>query len=149
MKLKYADFINQFNNCLTADCIPQNRDAFRWTFDQITDERNFIPRYFSPLYPDHKKIDCIGYALSMFDTEEQATAMLNMLSRDRGRIFNKLGTHIAKGKLTIYDGLSGESSRAGNNHGHFSFFAYENTDLSKKFMITKQIITSSWKNLMV
>lgn len=139
MKLKYADFIDQFNNCIAADCSPVNREAFRWTFDQVTDERNFIPRYLNPTYPDKKKMDCIGYALSMFDTEEQARLKFNTLQKDRGQIYKMLGTHVAKGDLTLQDGISGESSLAKNNHGHFSFFEFEETDLSEKFIIINKL----------
>lgn len=93
-----------------------------------------------------EKIDCIGYALSMFDSEEQAIARLNILSKGRKDLYKKLGTHIAKGTLKISDGISNNSSTDPDTSGHFSFFEYNGTNLQKRFTVSKQIMPGTQKN---
>jgi len=139
MKLKYEDLIIVFSECELSNCTPRNRMAFRWVFENIDDERNFSPRYFSSNYAETQKTDCLGYALSMFDKEDQAIARLAFLSKGKQNLYKKLGTHTAIGSLTIDEGLSNDSSINPDTFGHFSFFEFSDTDLSKKFTVSKQI----------
>ena len=143
MELKHKYFIEKFHKCEIVNCTTRNREAFRWVFQLIDDERNFIPRYLHSCYHEAEKNNCVGYALSMFDSEEQAIARLNILSKGRKDLYKKLGTHIAKGTLTINDGISNNSSIDSDTSGHFSFFEYTSTDLSKRFTVSKQIMPYS------
>lgn len=138
MTLKYNILISKFTKCEISNCRARTPYAFRWVFKDILDERNFIPRYLDPEYPGEDKIDCRGYALSMFDTEEQAIGRLLYLLKGKGKLYEKLGTHTAKGVLTIHDGISNDSSD--HPHGHFSFFEFKDIALSTKFNLSKQII---------
>ena len=138
MEYKYADFIKEYVDCDIASCTAKERVAYRWTFNSIDNPKNFIPRYLFPHYKDSLKEHCVGYALSMFDEQQQAEDKLNRLCTDKPQLYKKIGTHISSGKLLQTEGVS---SVGANDEGHFSFFEAKDTDLSSSFVIVKQVYT--------
>lgn len=131
MKLKYQDQINLFGSDLD-EFKEQDRLSYRWVFEDIKDQRNFIPRYFDETVD---RTIAEGWALSFFDTSEQAKTRLLKLVKDKEFLFKKLGTHIAKGELKTHDGISNNS----NKFGHFDLFEYENVILDERFDIMEQV----------
>jgi len=131
-KLKYQKEIDKMD-CDLKGFIEQERSAFRWTFKDINDERNFLPRFL--LKPDMQKNDCKGWGISFFDTQESAKKRLIEIVGYRKNLYKKLGDHIAKGNLVIEDGLSDKA----HNNGHFTHFEYEKVDLSLAFNIIENI----------
>ena len=133
MPFKYQSQIDQFNNCDLSSFSGQDRQAFRWVFADIQDQRNFLPRFL--LNDTAVRDKCIGWALSFFETQEKAKNRLLRLTRNKENLFKKLGTHIATGQLATVDGISD----ACDELGHFSHFEYENINLNPRFTIVEQI----------
>jgi hypothetical protein len=133
MNLKYKSQVSEFENCDLDKCSEQDRQSFRWVFENINDARNFKPRFL--LDETIPKTSCIGWALSFFETQEMAKKRLLGLTKNKELIFKKLGTHIAVGQLTKTDGISDNS----NDLGHFSHFEYEDINLESKFKIIEQV----------
>jgi len=130
--LKYQEEINKLD-CDLNGFSEQKRTAFRWTFEDINDERNFLPRFL--LKPNMEKTDCRGWGLSLFDTQESAKKRLKEIVGYRKFLYKKLGTHVANGNLVDEDGISDKAHK----NGHFTHFEYENVDLSVKFNIIEEI----------
>jgi len=139
MELKYQKNIDEFENCESSNCKASQRNAYRWVFEDINDERNFLPRYL--LKPDlkNKNPRCTGYSLSMFDEAEQAKLRLRYICKDKKLLYKVLGTHLGSGELTLEQGISNESSKNKDNLGHFEFFECVAVDLSKTFTIIERI----------
>lgn len=131
-KLKYQEEIDNME-CDLSGFSEEERTAFRWTFEDINDERNFRPRFL--LKPDMKRNDCRGWGLSFFNTQESAKTRLIEIVGYRKNLYKKLGTHVATGDLVGADGISDEA----RSDGHFTHFEYQNVDLSVKFDIIEQI----------
>lgn len=140
MELKYQTYIDTYTDCDFQDFTSRERIAFRWAFEDIKNEKNFLPRYLTPAYDNDPKLDCVGYALSMFDMEQQAIKRLEVLSKGKQNIYKKLGTHLASGIILKGDGISGPSSTYEINQGHFSIFEYVETDFASSFKIVKKLI---------
>lgn len=130
--LKYQEEIDKMD-CDLEGFNEQERIAFRWTFDDINDKRNFLPRFL--LKPEMEKTDCIGWGLSFFETNETAKNRLREIVGYRKNLFKKLGTHVAMGNL---DGENGLSDKAQSN-GHFTHFEYKGVSLSVKFNIVEKV----------
>ena len=133
-KFKYQDFLNDFDDCNFSTLISQERQGYRWVFEPLSDERNFIPLYAKPNYTGSKSL-CIGYALSMFKDKEDAKARFAELIAGKPNCYKKIGTHLSGGLLKISDGKSNDC----DSKGHFSLFEFEDVDLKMSFQITEQL----------
>jgi len=121
--------------CGGSTYVENDLDAYRWTFEQITHSDNFIPRA-KILKTEKLKNDCLGWALSFFDTEPHAVDELNRICTDKKNLYKKLGTHISEGKINTTDGVNGNFN---NTSGHFSHYEYKGTDFSKKFTVKTEV----------
>jgi hypothetical protein len=133
MNFKYATEISEFSCDLKGFEEYNLRTAFRWTFEDIEDDRNFKPRYL--LRPDMQRDSCKGWALSFFESRDSCAKKINDMAKDKPNLYKKLGTHIANGQLNTEDGISDKS----NNDGHFSHFEYENVILHQNFVIVESL----------
>lgn len=136
MKYKYEEFISNYEDCTIFTCAPENRIAYRWTFNSIKNINNFTPRYLTSAYEHLPKKDCVGYSLSMFDNEHMATKRLDDICARKKLLYKKLGTHLSKGVIKENDGVCSKS----DVNGHFSFFEAEGVDLSCSFSVIKQLM---------
>lgn len=132
MKFKYQTEIDKLA-CDLTNFSESDRPAYRWVFADINDNRNFEPIYL--LDKNRPQITCLGWALSMFDTNINAKARLLHLTKNKENLYKKLGTHIAEGRFSLIDGLSDNA----NEMGHFSHFEYENIELKNQFNIIEQV----------
>lgn len=134
MKFQYTDEFKK----LSTECPPtmystKNIVVFRWVFEDIKDERNFLPLpYRSPkrflTFDDLKK--CQSFSLSLYDTEQNAKKQFTKLKNQIGESINKtIGTNVAKAEITEEDGVSDEPNiTTGHISHHFvAGFDYENT----------------------
>jgi hypothetical protein len=140
MTLKYKNEIDQLNPDLTGFIEIEERISFRWVFEE-NDERNFAPVYKidkKRLEKDTQKgkANFRGWALSFYETQEQAKNELMYWTKDKPEVFKKLGTHIAKGKVIALDGLCEEKC---DERGHFDHFEYIDIDFSAKFEIVEKV----------
>lgn len=88
---------------LTVPCPPDDfkrREtiAFRWVFEDMGDEMNFLPQFFKDrgrfiLKPDTEK--CIAMGLSMFDSKQNAQSQFDLLRRRFKQDIRWMGTHIS------------------------------------------------------
>ncbi len=127
-KLKYKDEIEKlepdFSGFYEKKCI-----AYRWTFEDINDAKNFQPAYL--LSPNRRRTTFKGWGLSFFDSQLSARERIQELTKNKKMLFKKLGTHVAEGKLVENDGLSNEPE----TNGHFTHFEYTGAVLKQKFEI--------------
>ncbi|MEE9407561.1 MAG: hypothetical protein V3V28_05750 [Polaribacter sp.] len=132
-KYKYQNEIEGSEICDLSKFIEQERIAFRWTFEDIKDSRNFIPRPF--LNPKTNTNNCTVWGISLFDTKENGVNRMNKLKAKSRNIYKKLGTHIAKGDIVNENGVSDLV----NAEGHFTLIEYIDVDLSQKFNVLGEL----------
>jgi hypothetical protein len=128
-KFKYNDELHD-NGCDLSQYSERSRNAFRWTFESITDPKNFLP-----VNINRVRDECIGWGLSFFESEETAKTRFNEIKSNTPNFGKKVGNFISNGKLEIEDGISDDANR----HGHFTHFEYENIDLTTKFTVITKI----------
>ena len=80
---------------------------------------------------------CMGYALSMFESEKGAFERYKKLVYARPELKETYGTIIAELDISINDGLV--SALGQDKYTHFSFHEYEGIALSKKVINIAQI----------
>ncbi len=132
-ELKYQKELSVFENCDLSGFSEQKRKAFRWTFAEISDYRNFMPRYL--LDTNKPKTECIGWGLSFYTRQDKAESRLKLLTKDKPNLRKKLGTHLAEGMLYETDGISDSE----NNYGHFTLFEYIDVTLLSQFNVIAPI----------
>ena len=141
MKFKYQEELRQLNvPCPPDDYIATTVDlVYRWVFEEIEDERNFLPQFHrKPQRFLHKEdIDkCKGMGLSLFDNLEGAAQRFAELRDAIGdKVCKTLGTQIAQGSLEVSDGVSGKSERL----GHFSHHPSSSAEFQHKFVIIQKL----------
>ena len=140
MKYKYQQDYNKLSEtCPPTDCSAQeiNR-VFRWVFDTITDERNFISQFHKNPKRFLNKDDyqkCTAMAFSMFNKLNGSKSRFQELKEIMGdSIYKTLGTKIAKGKITVNDGVNGKVER----HGHFNHHSSTTANYLSIFKIMKE-----------
>lgn len=113
-------------------------NAYRFVFNPIC-SKSFIPQgikkpeRISNTNVQRKKCSLLG--LSMFTTEDKAIAKYQELKKQFKNVNKIIGTHLAKGKIQAEDGLVTKHDKK----GHFDFFEYVDTDLTKRFAISKDL----------
>lgn len=141
--LKYQSLIEELEHklkCNFENFSENERECFRFTFDSIDNEKNFLPVYV--LAPRRLKdsmrngsISCIGFALSFYQDKESAIRSYKDMVDRKPNLSKKLGTHLAKGLVKEEDGISDEA----NVKSHFSFFEYEISDIKDRFEVIQQL----------
>jgi hypothetical protein len=138
---KYQNYINQLSEpCPPSNYQPKAMTAYRFVFEETSSKskNNFLPiLMIQPKrqlnFNDTQK--CQGYALSLFDTQENAEKRYLKLKKQIKNISKTLGTHLAEGQITQQDGVVSKT----DNNGHFSLHEFNNTDLSSKFSIISSL----------
>lgn len=77
----------------------------------------------------------MGYALSLFDTAENARQRYRQISRFNRNFHKIVGTHIASGEIEKKDGVASPP----DGHGHISLHEAEDVELVWKFQIVEEI----------
>lgn len=73
----------------------------------------------------------------MFVSEETAKARFLAVARSNRNVYKKLGTHLAKGKITPAHGLA---TQAHPKSGHFTLFEHTGIRLKDEFKIVARLI---------
>lgn len=138
-ELKYAVHLNKFPDCPPISYKEIHTNAFRWVFkDSLSDSFTPINLFKEPpeRVQDNTDLLCKGYGLSLFDTfehsEKRYKALYNRkrrLSHDefiegKGSAIAELIIHETDGKFGDWDETS----------GHFTFHAYETTNLTNNVL---------------
>jgi hypothetical protein len=132
-EFKYQAYLSKYRNCPEPDCRVFIQSAYRWLHKGLHED-NFRP--VSLINPNRAfgtdRLNCISYALSMFDTENGAYDRYKQVVERKMNLKDKLGTLIGEISLEEKDGVGTEPEV--NNFGHFSFFERKDIDLSDKII---------------
>ena len=134
-----------FTNLQLSDCPPSDykakhiESAYRWVFDDIEDDRNFISQFHKNpkrFLDKNDHVICSGLALSMFDSVENAQMRFYELKELlQQKAYQILGTKIAVGEITEIDGVNGEIDK----NGHFNHHLVADTNYNKRFKIAQTL----------
>jgi hypothetical protein len=139
-RLKHLDFLSQIENCPSDDYVEINANVYRWIHAE-KNENDFKPLNLIKSPPqrliDDSDLMCMGYGLSMFDSLENAVSKYRDLHRNKRanqkRIFvEDKGTMVANLQVTEEDGIANTPHKT--NYGHFTFYEYEDKNLSGKIV---------------
>jgi len=128
---KYQEQIRKFADCPPSDYKPVDMIAFRWVFKDKSYRNNFLP----PLAIDpsrklkNDKLKCSGYALSFFNSLENAKKRYLFLSDNNPQVFRSLGEYIARVEIKSDDGIAS----APDIKGHFDLHEFAKADLEHRF----------------
>ena len=143
MNFKYSEYIESLKaECPPSSYIPQERTAYRFVFQSGHPKANtsFLPvLLINPqrrLKPDTPNTRCMGYALSLFDTQENAQKRYRSLKKKNKNIGKVMGDQVARGIINKNDGLASEVDK----NGHFSLHESQEANLEKKFQIVCSLI---------
>ncbi|MCR9011975.1 hypothetical protein [Gabonibacter chumensis] len=131
-KLKYEEEIKKLNYNFDA-FKEQEKIAYRWVHQNITDQRNFLPRPL--LKKDYKVQQATDWGISMFNTEENAIRRLNECINNKPMLYKVLGSCIAEGNLHPIHGICDKPAI----NGHFNLMEYKKANLTSDFQIKKVI----------
>lgn len=130
---------------LAVLCPPQTYHSkaitpvYRWVFDELEDERNFLPQYHRKpqRFLNKEDIDkCKAMALSLFNDFNGALKRYDELKAFIGsNIAKTLGTQMAQGSIEEDDGVNGEIERM----GHFSHHSSESASYFERFAIIQKL----------
>ena len=134
VKLKYYEYLKNYNNCPPEINLERNANFFRWVHNELN-ENDFKPVL---LINSSRKFDtddenCDGYGLSFFNTEINAYSRYKQLVKHRQKMKNNLGTFIAKIEISTTDGVA--SLPNNKNYGHITFHEYFNANLFQNMVM--------------
>lgn len=136
-------YFNEYKDCPPENTKERKVIAYHFVQEPLSHSENFKPvlikqpeRRNTRMFKKERK-KCEGYALSMWENQQNAERRLSEILDDRPMLKKIIGNHIAKGILNNdqSDGMCEPPSK----ESHFNFYRYENTDLRKIFTIIKQI----------
>lgn len=125
---KLASF-NKTDGCF-SDYSEKKISAYRWTFSNIDDKRNFIPMASNKENFSLAKT-CNGWALSFHKVESKSRESWKKLIADKPKKYKKIGTHIAFGEILKTDGKCSEPEKS----SHFNLIEYGDVVLIERFKI--------------
>lgn len=133
--LKYQETIDNQNLSIECPngCSEKNVKAFRWVFEDVNHEENFLPRIFTIGPKRRNELSdegtCLSCGLSFYGSYDSA---INNFQNMPPKIQKKIQyTNIAEGTLNEEDGVASDE----NNAGHFTFYEYYDANLFEKFEI--------------
>ncbi len=142
---KYQHDLQNLPNCPPADYQQVHCQAFRWVFEEENHPNNFRPplviqprRRNDKRFRGNDRLTCAGYALSFFNTLENARKRyLHLYYGRTGQDFvASVGTHLAQGIIGEQDGVVSKI----DGQGHFELHEFAKTDLKSKFKWTGPIL---------
>ncbi len=134
MKYYYKEHIDKLEACPPSEYNTKKCECYRWVFDDISDNRNFLAQADKNPKTLNSKSDfdkCENYALSFHDTLENSQLHFSKLTNRFKNLKKLLGTHIAKGRLEDMDGIGSKNDKI----GHFNFHHTNNCNFNQKFKI--------------
>jgi hypothetical protein len=129
MTLKYSDAVLDLNDCPPVSCVDASREAYRFAFEDLSDERHLLPplkrKPKRALTWDHVR-QCTGWALSFYVTEEDARNAYRIVVQTIGlaKVRKEVGTHLAHWPIRHGDGLLTDV----DENGHFDLHEHSSVD---------------------
>jgi hypothetical protein len=140
-EFEYQENISQITNCPPSNYEEVNLISYRWIYEQLTNPKNFVPRYFSrpPKYnwkDDEEK--CKDLAISLFDTCENAVNRFKFFFKTMDiKAYQYLGSKVAECIIKPTDGLSGVCDK--DKYGHYNFHPYKGSNLFNNAKIVHEL----------
>lgn len=141
-KLKYLGCVSQISNCPPKTCLSVDGDFFRFVHEDLEHQNNFIPvRKINPArkLPGDPVRQCDEWALSLYDTRNNASRAYLYISKKCQNFHKTVGTHLALVSISYDDGVMDEVDET----GHSNFHEYENAELVRKSVIVGSILGGS------
>ena len=145
-KFKYHEYLKIYQNCPPEDYNEINILAYRWVHS-TTNKNDFVPVNLineppQRLLDDTDKM-CMGYGLSVFDTQLNAIDKYESLYNKRRKHLKKIfiednGNTVAKIKIERENGIANKPNL--NNFGHFTFHEYENKEIMNSIICKTEIL---------
>jgi hypothetical protein len=143
-------YYEEHHKKLSVECPPksyrqEDTDAYRWVYDDIDNDQNFISQYEKKPKRFNAKSDwkrCEAMSLSMYKDIDNATDRFYYFKELMNeKVFGILGTKIAHALLTKTDGVN-ERGKYGEEiiKGHFNHHPSKGHDYPKKFKIIASFI---------
>lgn len=142
MRFKYQKELDFFieNGCqLPKLFLPSSKEAYRFVFSKDI-QKNHIPPH--KLHPNRLElqirdgnVDLSGYALSNFETLNQAATFYRYLRKSCKNVKKQIGDSLSFGVLNSKDGMITFS----DSSGHFDLYESEVCDLKTTFNIIKAL----------
>ena len=122
--------------CPPADATECDRECWRFTLNPISHNCFWPPKRRSPqrIASDDAQ-ECSMWALSMYESEAQATRAYTMLAKKMKNIRKAIGDHLAVGSVTCSDGKCMPANRT----GHFDFHPYVDADFANGFQVIRAL----------
>ncbi len=139
-KFKYLEIMDTPE----VPCPPKNFEArepiaFRWVFDAIEDEQNFVPQYFknsARFQSSPPEVKCQSIGLSFFSSEQDARSRFEILTaRMLKPVKDKIGKRIAVGTIYEVDGVSDLPDQK----GHFTLHPFEAANFAGQFSVISDL----------
>lgn len=141
MQYKYQEYIDRLlaeGYTMPEVHVPNDMEAFRYVFssDNPNNHKPVCRQNPSRRLPDSEKFS--GYALSCFNSQQNAEKRYNALCKSFKRTPKAIGDSLCSGKLRNEDGMV---TTPDTNSGHFDLYESTTCDLSNTFKIIEQL----WK----
>ncbi|KGD83548.1 hypothetical protein HA47_11530 [Pantoea stewartii subsp. indologenes] len=122
--------------CPPAEATECDKECWRFTLDPITSSCFWPPKRRSPqrVASDDAQ-ECSMWALSMYESEAQATRAYTLLAKSMRNIKKTIGDHLASGLVTCSDG----KCMPANRKGHFDFHPYADADFANGFQVMRAL----------
>ncbi|MCQ4970010.1 hypothetical protein NE616_20150 [Enterobacteriaceae bacterium DFI.7.85] len=122
--------------CPPAEATECDKECWRFTLNPITNNCFWPPKRRSPqrIASDDAQ-ECSMWALSMYESEDQATRAYTMLAKSMKNIRKSIGDHLARGLVTCGDG----KCMPANRRGHFDFHPYVGAVFANGFQVIRAL----------
>ncbi len=122
--------------CPPAEATECDKECWRFTLDPITNSCFWPPKRRSPqrVASDDAQ-ECSMWALSMYESEAQATRAYALLAKNMRNIRKAIGDHLASGLVTCSDG----KCMPANRKGHFDFHPYADANFANGFQVKRAL----------
>lgn len=122
--------------CPPAEAAECDKECWRFTLNPITNNCFWPPKRRSPqrIASDDAQ-ECSMWALSMYESEAQATIAYSMLAKSMKKIRKSIGDHLARGLVTCGDGRC----MPANRRGHFDFHPYVGAGFANGFQVIRAL----------
>lgn len=121
--------------------VPNDTNAYRFVFS------NNIPNSYIPIYlmspkrattaAEKNELKTSGYALSLFNTEDNAQKEYAKLCATCRNIKLTIGDTVSYGVLTSKDGMI---SKINSSNGHFDLYEFKGCDLAQRFTLLEDVL---------
>ncbi|WP_345827780.1 hypothetical protein AAGR22_12410 [Erwinia sp. HDF1-3R] len=133
---EYDSSISNLPQCPPACAQPLNKDCWRFTLNPHTPNCFWPPARRSPMRVAKNDYEaCAMWALSMYESEPEATEAYSKLKKSIKNIEKAIGDHLSHGFVTTNDG----ECTPPNHAGHFDFHPYVSSAFPNNFNITSKL----------